>query len=1046
MAKSNFLGATALRSVAIFGLAVAGMAPAYAQDVPAEEPEAPTTAQAPEEATEVVVTGSRIRRSAFNTPDPVTIIDPAAAQAAGQFSTAEMLQSSPIAAGSSQVTSAISSAFVTNGGPGAETISLRGLGAERTLVLLNGRRAGPAGTRGAISAFDLNVLPQSIVSQVEILKTGASSVYGSDAIAGVVNLITKKDTNGLELTGFASVPGESGGEQYRLSAQWGKDFGNGHILAAFDYYKRANFQRGDRDYLSCPEEYIFRPNGSRADIIDPRTGGPRCNDTAWGHVWVYTSSFSRAGRWQYDYDGSLGAFIPLRNPNNPRANFGTPAGFYQVAEFATSLALQPPAATQAAWASVDNLYHPFFGRASVIPETELLTGYVDAAYNISDGIEVGTELLYNRRRTASTDYRQFWNTVPTSSFAPGFGDPFSPGWTGPYLLSPTAITDHFDQSQQVDYMRGLGWVDVDINSNWKANGYVQYSRSEGSYTSDVILQDAVDSAYLRTGSCVGTRTPISNRACVDVNWLSPEFLRGNLTQAERDFLFAEDTGETLYTQLNAEVSVTGRLLTLPWSGDVQVAVGGTVRRDEIDDTPGSITRALNPAYDPANPSAAPRYINNSWGLTGAQRTAGRVVTKEAFAEAEIPLLKDLPLIRSLTLSASGRVTNVTATRTEDGVQDETNGNWTYSVGANWEVTDFLRIRGRYGTSFRAPALFEQFLANQTSFAEQRAIDPCIGYGLPTATQSDRVKANCAAAGVPGDHGGGGSGATVVQGGGLGVLEPETSTAKSISAVLTPRFGFLPRTRLNVAIDYFDIDIKGEIATLTAGNIVGGCYNSEFFPTDPLCSLFTRNPAGSSAEYNINRVTATFVNINRQRNRGVDLTVDLQQDLGSLGRLSILGQMTWQIVDRVALFSGTENDNTGEAGEPRWVGDFNVVWAPSERVSIFYGLDVIGATSDERDYRLSFSGVDANLCRTNATYGNYCAVVDIPAVFYHSASVTTKLKNFDFTVGVTNLFDTKPPRVTNGNVASVITTLGNSTFASQYDLLGRRFFASAKARF
>lgn len=1049
MAKSTFLSATALRSAAIFGLAVSSFSPAFAQDAPADDTqaEAPTTAQAGNEDETVVVTGSRLRRSPFNTPDPITIIDPEIAQASGQFSTAEMLQSSPIASGSAQVTSAISSAFVTNGGPGAETISLRGLGAERTLVLLNGRRAGPAGTRGAISAFDLNVLPQSIVSSVEILKTGASSVYGSDAIAGVVNLITKKDSNGLELTGFASVPGDSGGEQYRLSAQWGKDFGNGHILAAFDYFRRENFVRADRDYLDCPEEYIFRPNGDRADIIDPRRGGPRCNDTAWGHVWVYTSSFARAGRWQYNYDGdNLGAYIPLRNPNNPRPNFLAPGGFYQVAEFATAAALRPPADVAAAWASVDNLYHPFYGRSSVIPETELLTGYIDAAYEVTDNIQVGTELLFNRRKTKSTDFRQFWNTVPTSSFAPGVGDPFSPGWGGPFFLSPTAITDHFDQSQQVDYFRGLGWAEGKIGSNWNWNAYVQYSRSEGEYTTDVILQDAVDMSYLRTSSCVGQTTPISNRPCVDVNWLSPNFLAGDLTDEERAFLFDSDTGKTVYTQLSAELSVTGRLLTLPWSGDVQFAAGVTARRDEIDDTPGPITMANNPAYDPSldptDPAYEPEFISNSWGLTGAQRTAGRVVTKEAFAEIEIPLLKDIPVIQSLTLSGSGRVTNVKATRA-DGAEAEDNGNWTYSIGLNWQVTDFLRFRGRYGTSFRAPALFEQFLANQTSFAQQRNIDPCIGYGLPDATQNERVKANCAAAGVPGDHGGSGPTATVVQGGGLGVLEPETSTAKSISAVITPKFGFLPNTRLSIAVDYFDIDIKGEIATLSAANIVGGCYNSEFYPTDPLCSLFTRVPAGASGEHNIDRVTATFVNINRQRNRGVDVTANLTQDLGSLGRLSVVGQMTWQIVDRVALFSGTEVDNTGEAGEPRWVGDFNFVWTPNDKWSIFYGLDVIGATSDESEY----IDIVGDLCQTTSTYGEYCVDVDTPAIFYHSASVTAKLKSFDLTLGVSNLFNTKPPRVTVGTVnQGVITTLGQSVFASQYDYIGRRFFIGAKARF
>ena len=129
-----------------------------------------------------------------------------------------MLQSSPLAAGSTQITSTISTNFVVNGGEGVQTINLRGLGDNRTLVLLNGRRAGPAGVRGGVSAFDLNVIPLDAIQSIDILKTGASSIYGSDAIAGVVNLITKKDLRGLEVRGFVSVPDTGGGEQYSISA------------------------------------------------------------------------------------------------------------------------------------------------------------------------------------------------------------------------------------------------------------------------------------------------------------------------------------------------------------------------------------------------------------------------------------------------------------------------------------------------------------------------------------------------------------------------------------------------------------------------------------------------------------------------------------------------------------------------------------------------------------------------------------------------------------------------------------------------------------
>jgi iron complex outermembrane receptor protein len=195
----------------------------------AEEAGDPAT-QAPGETLErqaetqsIVVTGSRIRRNAFTTPDPLTVIDPELEQRGGRNDVGEIIQSSPVAAGSFQLTPLLTAGgFVTNGGVGAQTVSLRGLGAERTLTLVNGRRAGPAGTRGAIAGFDLNVIPSAAIQSVEILKTGASSIYGSDAIAGVVNLLTRRSTDGLELRGFSSVPLEGGGENYSLSAAYGK--------------------------------------------------------------------------------------------------------------------------------------------------------------------------------------------------------------------------------------------------------------------------------------------------------------------------------------------------------------------------------------------------------------------------------------------------------------------------------------------------------------------------------------------------------------------------------------------------------------------------------------------------------------------------------------------------------------------------------------------------------------------------------------------------------------------------------------------------------
>lgn len=1050
--KTSLIKAALCSATGISALVLAG--PAFAQDAAptpeqVEQPDAASSAPEASESSEtIIVTGSRIRRTEFNSPDPVTVISPELSRAQGLFNTSEMLQNSPIAAGSAQITSAISSAFVTDGGVGTETVSLRGLGANRTLVLLNGRRAGPAGTRGAISAFDLNVLPQSIIKNVEILKTGASSVYGSDAVAGVVNLITKTKTNGLELDGFASVPMQSGGEQYRLTATWGKDFGNGHILAAIDYNKRTALLRKDRGYLDCPEEYIFNSAGDRVDIIDPRTGAPRCNDTLWGHVWTYDGNFRQSGLYQPSYGDNLGAYIPVNNT----AGLTVPNGFYRVT-FNTRYPAAPAGtdaatllAAQRAMLSVQNTYHPFMSNSSVIPSTERMTAYVDAAYEVTDKLKVGTELIYNNRKNTTKSYRQFYYlTGFTNEGAypifgiPSIGDPFSPGWEGGYFISPTAITDHSGVRIDNDYYRGVLWADGQFGGfleGWNYNGYAQYSRSNGKYITDIIYADAVNLHDYRTSSCVGT-VLAAGQQCIDIDWTTPAFLRGDLTDAQRTMLFGVDKGKTRYDQFVAEASFSGKLFELP-AGAVQTAFGATYRTDKINDTPGLQTRT-----------------GNSWGLTSAGITAGKTKTWELFAEGEIPLIYNTPLIKSFTLSGSGRVTNVKAIRASDGKSDNSTGNWTYSFGANWEVNDWVRLRARYGTSFRAPALFEQFLANQTSTLTQRQVDPCIGWqnNLTNGTITQRLADNCRTGtgslpGVPGDHSGAGVSATITTGGGLGVLEPETSTAKTASIIFTPKFDFLPNTKINIAVDYFDIRIKGEIATLSAGSIISGCYNSDFFPNEPLCNLFDRVPAGAAGQFNINGVTATFININSQRNEGIDLTIDLEQDIGKLGTIQLLAQMNWQLTDKVELFNGNVTSDNGESGEPKWVGDFNLIWSPNDTLKIFYGLDVIGKTSEVQDY----INVIGAKCRTFTGYGEVCPKLTTPTVFYHSLSFSKEIADgaFEITAGVSNLFDRKPPRVTvegsNSLNGGVLSTVGKSILESQYDYIGRRAFINFNAKF
>ncbi|WP_213981970.1 TonB-dependent receptor [Sphingomonas sp. dw_22] len=1031
MVQLSLLNGTALRSAAFAGLALIAT-PAWAQETPATDTAQATPVDAtvpdttandqPADDGAIVVTGSRIRRSTFNSPSPIAVIDPEIAEKRGVIDTAEMLMSSPIASGSSQVTSAISSNFVTDGGPGASTISLRGLGANRTLVLLNGRRAGPAGTRGAVSAFDLNVLPQSIIQQVQIEKDGASSVYGSDAVAGVVNLITKTKTKGLELTAFGSVPQEEGGEQYRVSGAWGTEWGGslgGHVMFAADYYRQKELAAGDRSYLTCPQDYVFDSSNKRIDITDPRTGKPRCAQLSWGQVYLYdySSGALRTGRGGYSYPGeNLGNYVPNLRPT---IGLGVPSNFYQMG--------YDPAS-----AAIDHLDHPFYQQDSVIPETKRLTFYGEGSIHISEHIEAYAEGLWNRRETHQNASRQFWNYIYTEDW----GGPAT-GFTGEGFISPTPVTDHFDSSQRVDYWRAVGGLRGDFGSllkGWTWDGFVQYSKSAGTYTQDQIYDDAVTSPDFFTFACQpGEVTAVRGAPCVDVRWTDPEFLAGNPNAAERAYLFGVDTGRTSYKQLNAEFSVTGPIVTLP-AGDLAVAAGVAWRRDTILDHPGDIV---------CGPVADDPYgcVNNAWGVTSSGVTAGHNITEEAFAEVDLPLIHNTPFVQSFTLSGSGRYTQFKATRDEDGATASDKNNWTYKVGANWQVNDFLRFRGSWGTSYRAPALFEQFLANQSSFGTRRTIDPCIGLGtkIDNGSASNILVANCAAAGITDLNftGGSASNVEVLSGGGLGVVKAETSTAKTASVILMPKFGFLPRTRINLAVDYFNIEVKGEISKLGASTIVGRCYNSNFFPNDPLCAQFDRDPTTLA----ITQVRDQYININEQKNEGIDVTANIAQDLGSWGKLSATAEMTWQTVDYIALYSTTRESFNGEDGEPIWTGAFNVSWE-KDSFSAYYGLNVVGGTSDVSDYIADYG----DTCLTSAIYPNgFCDKLRAKPVFYHSVSLTKELPHVQITLGVTNLFNTKPPRVSVYN-NSEITTVGQSVFSSQYDLLGRRGFLSIKSHF
>ena len=958
------------------------------ETVTAESGAASASQQALEE---VLVTGSRISRDVFSSSSPMDVIQMDVAEVQGIGDIATLLQTTTVAAGSPQVTAASSTAFVQNGGTGAATLSLRGLGANRTLVLLNGRRAGPAGVRGGVSSFDLNVLPLNAIERVEILKDGASSIYGSDAVAGVVNIITDKSDGG-SFDAFLSQPGEDGGETSRVSFKFGDTVGRLHYSMTADYYKAEELAKGDRDYFNCGEEYVFDPaTGDRADTIDPRTGNPHCTDLLWGHVWIYDydGEIPSRSKAQYDYDGDLGNYI---DSFEDFSSMNTPPGWYPVAYDRDSM-------------GVTNADHPFQDDASLIPKTELTTVYGEAKFDINDDTTVYGELLLNRRENYVNGYRQFWSYTynESSDYFTGNSAPTADGWTGNQWLSSTPITDQNDNKITVDYSRVVAGLMGNFSGDWSDWSYdlsIQKSRSEGEYMSQQVLDDAMRGNNWLPGLCAGTKLA-SGADCIDLPWFDPQFLAGNFTPEQMEYLFAWETGVTEYNQVSIEGFVTGPLMELP-AGTMGFAMGFQTKKDEIIDTPGQLTRDGLAA------------LTSTAGIT-----AGSDRTKAIFAEVDMPLLEDMPFIRSLTLNASMRYTEVASYGSGD----------TYKVGINWDITDTVKLRASNGTSFRTPSLYELYLANQTASARQSSIDPCIDWeaAIEDGDISQRVADNCAADGVDGDHYAAIS-ATTISGGNGDTLEAETSETNTIGLVWRPEFA-----DLSISVDYFDITVEDEISQLGAGSIVFGCYNSVNFPNDPLCDLFERDPV----DMKVDNVYDQYINIAEQTNRGWDLSARYTTEV-PWGELVFDTQHTFQIEDSILVRDGSPNrDYNGRMGDPKWTGRASVELRNNDW-SYYWGMNFIGDASDVDDY-----GTDEG-----SRFGTPVRfVLGADTVVYHNLSVS---KAFDDSgvlarFGVNNALNTKPPRLTTLNLGQV-STEGNSAFYSQYNWRGRSFFVNVTKNF
>jgi iron complex outermembrane receptor protein len=1002
MRKVNSPGHTGLWLAASMLLTAA--ITANAADAPATDEKKTETIE------EVVVTGSHIRRDEFTSASPIQIITREGSVLAGLTTTSDILQGSTVTGGGQQYNGYFSG-LVTDGGPGANTLSLRGLGAVRTLVLLNGRRLAPAGTRGSVGSADLGVLPNAIVDRIEILKDGASSTYGSDAVAGVVNIITEDGLDGFTLEGSRTSTFDGGGNQTGFSLSGGKSWDRGQLIGSLEFYDRTNLPLGQRDWATCPTQVLIDPASGDyvGSILDPLSGQPKCFpistlpgvDSGIAHGYV----------------------------RSPICDF--PAYAVCVSRLAPDTSSTSPVA---GWRDVDNnALRPGFDPRqldeSLISPTRNYTGFLAGSYDtgVLGNAEVYFEGLWTRRESKqiglsqlSLDYQvdeEFNNHpfVPNILYAPGPGldwggvaiNPF-----GDYVISRTFSIMGLDtSSQEVDFGRLVAGVrgDLAFAGDWKYDVNVTTNSSKADYTFQAALEDRIyNSLYVsqvapsfnapshlgfdgNTYTCdVNISSP--GTGCVPAPLLDAALLNGNIPQAYRDYIWHDITGHTSYKETTVSAIADGSLFDLPY-GKLRGALGVEARWMKINDVPSEEMQN-----------------GNIYNFSSSGITRGKDNVKEIFGELEAPLLAGLPGAEELTLNLSGRYTDY----------DSYGSNTTYKLGLNYVPVKWMKLRATKGTSFRAPALFEQYLSPTSGFLASES-DPCDEYGdLPSTSI---VYINCQSEGLPTNFVQG-SGVTVNSAGGSALgLKSEDSKADTVGIVFQPP---LPAAvgDLSFAVDWWQIKVTNEVTQIGGSNLLNLCYSDpDFRSGGSYCAYSTRN---SNDELT---VEDNYINIATQKVRGLDFNLRYTKDIG-LGEFTADVRATRHAQQKSQLLPTDPVDEyNGTLLSPKWVGDVDLRYKWKD-LTYYYGLVYVGKQDSNAFYE-----VDPTVDPYDFYAGSY---------FQHNVSMRyTAAGDWEITFGIRNLADATPKTTGPGiNVNKV----GNSIIYSGYDYFGRRAFLTLSKSF
>jgi iron complex outermembrane recepter protein len=970
--KKLFISTLVLLSVPLLGLAqdedeetAAAIAEAAAEDQ--EEERA---------AEEIVVTGSRIKRDTYSSIAPLQVITGQMSREAGLIDPATILQES--SAGGGQQIDLTFQGFVLDNGPGSTTIDLRGLGAGRTLVLIDGRRAAPAGVEGAPFAVDLSLVPASLVQQYDVLLDGASSVYGSDAVAGVTNIILRKDFDGLELESFTTSPDQSGGLQNTVSVAYGKNFDRGFIGIGVEFEDQEEVLLSERSWSAeCVKHVEIDQNGAirtldlwRKELFGWRdencntSGGQSRNAARFimpggilgpGSLY-YTPGFSNSGVPNFSAEDLTFTNSGLDGDGDGLTDIQSLADYSGSAIGGDTGQLFPDFQSLSVMAYGE---YTFDGEMNLTPFFEIQynerdvfsdTGQTAQFFPVVPG---GNPFnICNPTGVQGVDcglaVDSFWanpNVIAAYQAETGL-TPLQDGITPNGAIGPAATrlvwrirddrnTTAVDVSQ-TRFVAGLRGDLPNFNpgslEDWSFEIAMIAAKSKGKSSRLGIREDRYDLAVGWTGAFIedpanpgtylcgedanGDGVPDGTDGCVPYNMYAPS----NFGSGPGNHV-----GDTA-TQAERDWLFDTR----DFDTDYEQLVISAYATGELFQMPaGAVLGVVGFEYRDDKIDSIPDDVARDglfFGFFADGGAVGEKFTREYYGEVELPLLANMTMARELNFNASARYT-----------EDEFYGSdTTYSGKLGWRPVDSLLLRGTYGTSFRAPNLRENFLLSQTGFST--LFDPC---GIPEVawdassqsyipaneTREPEVLANCAANGADPTavfYGSLGSYSVEVASGGATDLVAETSDSISYGFVFDqPWFESFD---LTFGWTYYEIDISNSIIEPGSSFIINDCYGSPVSQPSVFCSRISRDPGSAQGVNAMSLIDRGFINRDELYASGVDINVAYDQSVTLFGRpfdlsLDLTLNHPKEVSSTLIDTDGTRDTDTfqGEFGFPDWRG-------------------------------------------------------------------------------------------------------------------------------